>query len=268
VAFNNLVDDNNDIYVKELPNGPVDRITTDPAQDQRPFWTPDGQRLLYFTQRGSPVDRSDLTSVELDGLGSELILTSPAIFAEGSSSPGTEWLALRSGDLSDRGMVPGIWALRLGEDSVPVPLVNHRGFRENFPAISPDGRWLTYLSDRTGTREVYVRPFPGLDEGPGVRVSSKGGLSPRWAPSGRELLFLRPDGVMVSTDFDPGTGAVSGPRDLFTLPDDWTSWAPSFEVAPDGRLLMLRPRAEDASSGPRFVVVRNFESDLGRRDAR
>ncbi len=268
VAFNNTANENNDIYVKHLPNGPVDRITTDPAVDQRPFWTPDGERLLYFTQRGNPLDRSDLTSVELDGLGPESILTSPEIFAEGSSSPGTEWLALRSANLPERGIRPGIWALRLGRDSVPVRLVSDEGFSEGLPAVSPDGRWLTYLSDRTGEQEVYVRPFPGIGEGPGVRVSRQGGLISRWAPSGRELLFLRPDGVMVSTDFDPATGTVSGARELFTLPDGWTGWARIFEVAPDGRLLMMRPRAGGAPSTPRFVVVRNFESDLGQRDRR
>lgn len=267
LAFNNLVDDNNDVYVKALPNGPVERVTTDPGVDQRPFWTPDGRRLLYFNHRGeNQGDSVDLWSIGPNGFGAERILHTPA-FAEGASSPATEWVALRTTSLPTLGKLPGVWAFRPGAGDVPVPLVDDEAFVENFPAVSPDGRWLAYTSDRTGSDEVYVRRFPGLGEGPGVRVSGDGGTSPRWAASGLELLFLRPDMVVMSSRFDPATRRASDSRELFALPDGGTGWAPRFEVAPDGRLLMIRPRAEaGASPSPRFVVVQHFGSELKRRD--
>jgi len=263
VVFNDVVDGNNDIYLKHLPDGPVERITTDRGVEQRPFWTSDGQRILYFTSRGSQVpDSSDLWSVGADGVGPQLVLNGPRGIAEGASSPGTDWLVLRT--VQDRGERPHLLGFRPGVDSAAAPLVAGTGFSENFPAISPDGRWLAYTSDRTGRSEVYVRRLPDIGGGPGTPISNRGGTSPRWAASGTELFFLRSNGAVVATDFDPAAGTAGQRRELFTLPGGGDTWARRVEVHPDGRFLMIRPRGNTEERTPELVVVQNFFEELKR----
>ncbi len=194
-----------------------------------------------------------------DLLASTLSLGPPG-FAQGSSSPGSEWLVLRSSDFPELGRRPDLFDFRPGTDPAPVPLVAEPEFAENFPAISPDGRWLAYTSDRTVRPEVYVRPFPGPGGGPGRPVSSMGGSSPRWAEEGRELLFVNAGRAVVSVPFDPESGSVGQEREHFTLPDGWSS---NLEVAPDGRLLMVRP-AGGGEETPKLVVVQNFLEELRR----
>ena len=93
--------------------------------------------------------------------------------------------------------------LRQGPDSATVPVAADSGFDENAPVLSPDGRWLAYVSDETGQDEVWVRPFPNVDAGR-WQVSARGGTEPLWAHSGREL-FYKSQGSMkvvgVSTMF-------------------------------------------------------------------
>ncbi len=268
IVFNNNVAGNNDVYVKDLSDGRVERITTDPGLDIRPFWTPDGQRILYFA---AGLDtRSDSVALVSFGIDcgaecgpADTLFRGPPAFAEGSSSPGSEWLVLRSTDFPARGRIPDLYGFRPGTDLAPEPLVAEPEFRENFPALSPDGRWLAYTSNRTGRPEVYVRPFPGLGGGLGRPVSTRGGSSPpRWAEAGRELLFVNAEGAVVSVPFDLETGSAGQERELFTLPDGWPTF---LEVAPDGRLLMLRPLGAGDGETPRLVVVQNFLEELKRR---
>ena len=77
---------------------------------------------------------------------------------------------------------------RIGTSVETRPLLNTTS-SERAPAISPDGRWLAYESDESGRAEVYVRPFPAVDQGLWA-ISTSGGSEPRWARDGRELFFV------------------------------------------------------------------------------
>jgi len=114
--------------------------------------------------------------------------------------------------------------------------------REGHPAISPDGRWMAYFTDASGTRQIFVRAFP--DRGSQWQISNAGGVYPTWSPNGRELLYRTDDNhVMVA----PYT--VAGDTFVAEKPRRWTEtqlanvgqWK-NFDVAPDGtRIVALMP---------------------------
>ena len=140
-----------------------------------------------------------------------------------------------------------------------------------YPAVSPDGRWLAYMSDETGRYEVYVRPYP---EGTGRwQVSVQGGGFPRWTRDGRELVFrdgdLRGDtwsAVEVTADGD--SIRTGKPRAAVTGPYAALFPFASFDVAPDEeRWIFLRPAESSSPAGrgerrPAVHLVLGWFDDL------
>jgi hypothetical protein len=114
-----------------------------------------------------------------------------------------------------------------------------------FPALSPDGRWLAYGSNESGTPEIYVRPFPATATAK-WQVSTAGGRWPRWAASGRELFYVNGKGDMVSAEIRPGTAlAVGEQRVLFsTAPYAPGSGIHGYAVTADGRRFMMMQEGE------------------------
>jgi hypothetical protein len=128
--------------------------------------------------------------------------------------------------------------------------------------LSPDGRWIAYASDETGSFEVYARPFSGNT--PEVRISRSGGRWPRWKGDGRELYFLAPDGSVLSTGVAAFGTRISAtePRLLFRY-SHWTralysEIAPVFEMTPEGDRFFLRPPPNE----PVVTVVQNWAHHL------
>jgi hypothetical protein len=134
------------------------------------------------------------------------------------------------------------------------------------PALSPDGRWLAYVSNRTGQNEVWVKGYP---DGVPVRVSRNGGYEPRWALDARELFYVQGRSMMavgIETESEFSFGA---PVELFTGPDllDAVSFVSSYDVARDGRFLMIQSPASVDGGVPvqsSIVVVRNWTEELKR----
>src|SRR5439155_4918561 len=121
------------------------------------------------------------------------------------------WLALRTSATSAGGDILGLKA----GDATPVPLVATAAV-EFYPALSPDGRWLAYGSNESGTMEVYVRPFPETATAK-WQVSTAGGAEPAWSSTGRELLYINAKGDMVSAEIPAGgTFSVGKQRTLFS----------------------------------------------------
>jgi serine/threonine-protein kinase len=154
--------------------------------------------------------------------------------------------------------------MRLGVDTAPTPLLAEP-HHEGLPALSPDGRWLAYVSTETGMDQVFVRPFPAVQDGK-WQISTGGGDAPTWSRDGRELLFRSADGgAIYSVDVSPGPGQTS-PRKLLQLPAQWQFESNGlgghmFDVSPDGRrFLMVRQGAGDKSG--HLVIVQNFFTEL------
>ena len=145
--------------------------------------------------------------------------------------------------------IPGSWDLQtvsFGANSRTEVLLQTE-FIEIQPTVSPDGRWLAYASNEAGQFQVHVRPFPNVDDGKWP-ISRVGGLSPVWAPNGKDLYFRRfGSGEMMRVSYDTEPTFSSGnPEVLFA--------APYLQSSPD------RPRQYDLSpDGDRFLMVKEVD---------
>jgi eukaryotic-like serine/threonine-protein kinase len=170
-----------DVWVYELPSGPLTRLTTDPGTDDDPSWTPDGKRILLDSQRNG---QNALWIAPWDGSGAaEVALDRPKDLFQ------TSWLPGGREFLFDERSPSGSYDIGIAvlghPDSTRMLLATT--FSESTPAASPDGRWMAYQSDESGRNEIYVRPLRSA--GTRRQVSRGGGTSPIWARSGRELFF-------------------------------------------------------------------------------
>jgi len=135
LAYRQLVSNNQDIWIKELPDGPNIRITHE-GGDGSPRWSPDGERILYTSDQ--PPQLNALWSRRADGTDvRKLEFEHTAYIVDGAWSPDEDWIVLRVFPLGNRDIV----AFRPGVDSVAVPLLVEE-HDEKQPALSPDGRWL------------------------------------------------------------------------------------------------------------------------------
>jgi serine/threonine-protein kinase len=264
----------NDIWIKELPDGPLSRLTFAEGEERFPRWSPDGERVLFLSDR-SGAGNSYLKpwTKRADGAGeAELVYDWERWVAEAHWSPDGEWLILRTGGTA--GVTGGrdIFAVRPGVDSEPTPLVVTR-YDETAPTVSPDGRWLAYHSDETGRREVFIRPFPD-SQGRKVQVSDGGGRAPVWGPSGAQLYYVT-NGPTTNGDRDlmvagirvEPTLAVLSREVLFNVPEGFyfANNSASYGISADGQRFLI---ARIAGSGDDFsdlVLVQNLGDELEGR---
>ena len=250
-----------DIWVKQLPRGALTRITFNPNPSYRPRWTPDGRSIAYITTTDARLRRAD-------GTGQDSIII-PSQLNELQYSPDGKWLLLR---LGAAGSVVGgrdIYAMQVGVDTAPRPLLASPNFDETAIAISPDSRWLLYQSNESGRNELYVRSFPDVDR-LRVQVSVSGGETPLWSRDGREIFFVSRDRHMMSVKFTAGaTPSVSTPESLFAMPATLfgveTTFMTPWAMGPDGRFLMSRTVEVAASERPTLVVTHNLFTELNAR---
>jgi serine/threonine-protein kinase len=143
-----------------------------------------------------------------------------------------------------------------------VPLADTK-FQETTPTVSPDGRWLAYASDETGRPEVYIRPFPDVGRGKWL-VSAEGGTEPRFSRNGSELFYRNGKGEMVAAEVAPGsTPPIGRQRALFSAAAySANAYHQLYDVAPDGRFLMLRQGGDTTAASTRLFVVENFLEDV------
>jgi Tol biopolymer transport system component len=257
--------------------GDQDVWTYDPKRDAmtrltfgevntRPIWSPDG-RYVVFSRAGSGVFQ-----VRADGARQpQALVASKVVLYPWSFTPDGRRLAYS--------VVTGasqIWTVPLedrgGELSAgtPEPFLRSE-FSDTTPAFSPDGRWLAYHSNESGTNEVYVRPFPPPASGQGSRwqVSNNGGSSPRWSRSGRELIYQAGDQLMAVSYTVSGDAFVADkPRVWIAALGTSSSLPGGWDLAPDGkRVLVVAPvDSADATKAEHHVVlVQNFFDELRRK---
>jgi serine/threonine-protein kinase len=152
----------------------------------------------------------------------------------------------------------------------PEPFLQTPAFGETYPSFSPDGRWLAYNSNESGSLEVYVRAFP--DNGTKVRVSNAGGSLPKWSPNGRELFYRTWDHRLMVASYKVVNGSF-----VADTPKVWSSQLlgdtgvlPNFDVGADGeRLAALLPvtRSRDQQSQNHVTFLLNFSEVVRRRAA-
>ena len=136
-------------------------------------------------------------------------------------------------------------------------------FIEGGARVSPDGRWLAYVSDESGTFEIYVRPFtPEAPAGTGAKwlVSKGGGVRPIWRPDGKELFYLGLASQVMAVDIDTSKGIQAGtPRRMFTAPTRARDCG--WDLSPDGKRFLFVAPPGTGRAIP-FTVVLNWAAGL------
>jgi Tol biopolymer transport system component len=250
------------IWVKHLPAGPLVRVTFDSASEFRPRWMPDGRSVMFGSNRPGG---GGLYRRAADGTGADQLVLKGNIY-EGQISRDGQWLLARAGGQVAQAGGRDISAMRLGADTALSPLVA-TGYDESEIALSPDSRWLAYVSDETGRAEVFIRPFPHTDSAK-YQVSTGGGVAPLWARNGRELFFVDTDRAMISVDVAPGSPLRLGePRRLFRLQDDLylaaREYYTPYDISPDGqRFIMARRTRNSATQEAPLVVTDSWFEEL------
>ena len=249
-----------DIWVKQLPSGALTRLTIDPGFAFAPSWSADGRSVLFVSDGVTP---AAAYRHRADGLGGDsLVLRSDHPAVEVVESSDGRWLVARVSDVNAN--VHDIVAERLGRDTTPAPLIAGPAAEVN-PALSPDGRWIAYVSDVSGRPEVYVRPFPDVDGGQ-WQVSLHGGVIPKWSHAGRTLFFRDLDGITLfaadvstSPTFHPGQ-----PRQALRVePGSGLDLRAGFELSRDDRrFLMVGHGAANTES--QLVRIENGLSERPR----
>jgi Tol biopolymer transport system component len=178
-----------DIWVTDTERG-VSRLTSDPATDQLPVWSPDGKRIVFASNRKGTLD---LYEAPFNSGGSE----KPLLELPGTTSP-TDW----SSDgrfvlFTEMSPTSGydLWALPMFGDQKPIPVAN-REFDEVSGRISRDLRWVAYESNEAGRFEIVVQAF--RDPTVKWQISSGGGMQPRWRGDGKELFYVAADGTLMA----------------------------------------------------------------------
>ena len=186
------VDDppNPELWFYDIERDSQVRLTHNTVPDRSAIWTPDGERVVFSSTRNE--NKFDLYRKKSDGTGEvELLASEPGnLFAASVSADGLHVLFSR---VNRDGVDIGVVSV---EGERTQKLILHENFKEHSPEISPNGKWMAYQSDESDQWEIYVRPFPEVNEGK-WKVSNNGGSEPGWAPDGRELFYRDGDRMMV-----------------------------------------------------------------------
>ena len=247
-----------DVHLWDLSRRVLRQLTFDPGANTVVTWL-DNERVAYS---GTVDGWGQAFEQRADGLGTQRQVT--------TGIPSFPFAAHRDSNLLIVREFPpdGGWDIGL------VPLQNPEGRKtvertkavENNPALSPDGRWLAYQSDKTGRYEVYVRPFPVSGQGE-IAITADGATRPVWARDGGELYYwtgasrsvaLKAIKVTSGPPLEWGTPivAVEGPFVTASPDTDYDVW--------DGRFLLMKHHADGASRAREIVVVQNWTEELKR----
>jgi Tol biopolymer transport system component len=241
-----------DIWIHESSQGATTRLTFDPGADQTPIWSPDGKQILFS---GNQRLGSQLYLKNADGSGSEEQVSDLGF---GVFNP---WDWSRDGKYILFGKGNELWSISRPERETK-PLLQAKWTVRN-AQFSPDGRWMVYASNETGSMEIYVSSFPS---GNGKwQVSIGGGQEPKWRQDGKELFYLSADGKMMAVAVTMGASfKASSPVVLFQThrrrPISFLDVF-SYDVSGDGQRFLIAMKVDEANAAPLSILL-NWASEM------
>ncbi|MBI4465798.1 MAG: PD40 domain-containing protein, partial [Acidobacteria bacterium] len=259
IAVEGVTQGNRDIWLLEIERGIASRFTYDLGWDYEPLWSPDSKRILFASLRGG----FGLYEKQASGSGNEEL-----VFKSGPMAP-FDWSA--DGDYVVYNAPVGAVDLNVlslfgdprqaGAEGRKSAVYLETPFQETHAQISPDGRWLAYVSNESGRDETYIQSFPKA--GAKRQVSTNGGVQPRWRRDGKELFYIALDSKLMAVAVRGGESLEFGaPAALFTATTlGGVGRAPMFrqqyDVTADGQRFLLNVPVSGAAS-PTLTVVTNW----------
>ncbi len=240
-----------DVWVYDLRSATLTRLTQGGPTNERAEWSPDGKRVLY---RGDVNGRPGIwwRPTDLSAESAPLLAAPDLDIFEAVISPDGQHLIYQLDTLG-----ADIYYRGLGADSAPHPISASATAIETMPRVSPDGRWVAFVTNESGRDEVVVQPFPG--PGGRVQVSSDGGTEPLWSRDGKRL-FFRSSGHLLAARIAPGTAFTVSARD--TVLNDNFIYAfnphPNWDVLPDGNHFLF---LESTDAGE-MTIIANWHTVL------
>jgi Tol biopolymer transport system component len=242
--------DTSSIWLMDVDSPRATRLTWGATRDESPVWSPDSARIAFSSHRG---DNQGVHIVvrDLNGMEESLLKSPDAQLTDWSRDGRFLIYSARSPTTRS-----DLWMLPMTGDRKPLPL-DQSPANESQGVVSPDGRWIAYVSDQSGSDEVYLRMFPPMEGR--WQVSTGGGTRPRWRDDGRELLFLSPDSqvmavqVQLMSSLPPRLGVA---RRLLVL-----TGADDFAVS--GQRLIAQMPVEHAGNR-QLEVILNWAAELRR----
>jgi serine/threonine-protein kinase len=262
----------NDIWIWDLGRQTLTSLNRDPAQDMSPLWMPDGKRVVWTSTRGGGNPNLYWQAGDGSGSAERLTVNQANQFPTSISPDGRDVLVFGGGTAG------GMDLFRVPlqqQDRTAQSLVSASAFDLD-PELSPDGRWLAYHSNESGEFQVYVRPYPNVQDGR-WQISTSGGSRAAWSRNGRELFYLDRDGLLTAVPLQSSKGAEFTPgtptRVLHTKYYSGTSILGldlrAYDVAPDGqRFLMIKDSATADRTNEQpaaMVTVLNWAAELKAR---
>jgi Tol biopolymer transport system component len=261
-AVDIFTNNNRDIWVVDLQRSVAQPVVVDPFTDWTASWSPDGSRLAFASTRAND-GATRIYEKSSTGAGAETLLPS----GEVSSIP-VHWSSdgkyivfsrLRRGNTSSY----DTWLLPLFGERKPAPLLE-TGFDKFQARVSPNSNLIAYSTNESGTYQIVVQTFPDASGGK-WQISASGGVEPKWRRDGRELYYLGLDGKLMSVSIGGPPFSAGRPVELFQTPLVVNRAQPTrdrrYDVAPDGRFLMVIPSA--TGPVPPYSVVVNWNVGVG-----
>jgi serine/threonine-protein kinase len=243
----------NDIWISDLADRTAIRLTREGYND-RPEWSSDGARVMYNSSRTTV---SSLWWQPADGSAAATLVEQDVDpIREGVFTPDGAAILYRVDTQDDN---RDIYLLPLSGERKRVPFLT--GINDDKqPRVSPDSKWVAYVSNETGREEVYLRALSGA--GGRIPVSNEGGGEPLWSRDGKRLFYRAGAKVMAATVVTSPSPVVIAREMLFEGPFATDLYHPNYDVAADGKsFIMVRPVEENRQ----LVMVVNWIRELRQR---
>jgi Tol biopolymer transport system component len=237
-----------DVWLYDLASRTTTRLSTAGTINERPEWTPDGGRVLYRVADGNT------TSIwwrpaDLSGAAAPLLHGSTNYYEAVVSPTGRDVVYQVDNNVESRALV--------GDTTRRI--IAGSGYTENQARVSPDGHWIAFMTDESGSDQIVVQPFHG---GPRVQVSSNGGIEPVWSRDGSRLFYRANKRFIVATVSTKPVFTIKS-REVFADDRFLLAAAPhaNYDVAPDGKSLLVLESLDE----PQILIVHSWAEEVRTR---
>jgi Tol biopolymer transport system component len=240
------------LWSYDLSTGQATRISFGRTADFAPLFAPGGGEILFGTPRGlfrqpagggNPVPSMTARMLQVpDSWSTDGYVTVTTISQQTKAD---------------------VWVWQIGDHPHATPLIDSAA-NEGQSRISPDGRYIAYVSDASGNFEVYVQAFPVANGR--WQVSAGGGADPLWSRNGHELFYVAADRHMMAVPVSTRSAFTAGrPTRLFKTQLDtlWMDTRNHYDVSPDGRRFVIIAPATERREAP-FTLLANWSRSLQR----